>query len=284
MTYRIEQDFENAGKDYWHWRAWIEAGAQAMEQVSKVVWILHPSFKRTRVEVSQPANGFRLVTAGWGTFRLRAEVVLKSGQVLALSRNLKFEYPDDGADEGSRRSAAGGDFSTRQEPEPQSKPVNRSAARAAPLGERAGQEQTDAEARRPAALRTVFLSYSGEDSRAASRLRGQLESAGISVLDASRVESGQSWSEAVRQMLSRADSVIGLVTEQEASPFVVDELQAALAADKPALALVPVGSSHRSDQAATLFGLPSSVQQLEFDLTRGDSSDLVSLIRRQPLG
>ena len=280
MSYRIEQDFEYAGKDYWHWRAWIDADAAEMEQVAKVVWILHPSFKRTRVESSKPEHGFRLVASGWGTFRLRAEVVLKAGPVVTLSRNLKLEYPDRGADEGLRGGSNSGDYSTQQAP-----------ARGLRTGpDVAAASVTAAESRQRSTGRSVFLSYSGEDSRAASRLRSQLENAGVSVLDASRIESGQSWAEALRQMMARADAVVALVTEREASPFVVDELQAALAAEKPTLALVPLGgmagslASGNTDGAPASFGLPAGIQRLEFDPGRSDPAQLLSLIESQAGG
>lgn len=242
MSYRIAQDFDYAGNDYWHWRAWIEAEPAMMQAVDKVVWILHPSFKRTRISAADRSTGFMLKASGWGTFRLRAEVVLKSGESRALSKTLKLEYPDDHAPVATRGLAAG-------------------------TGQPVGNNVGDA----VAPPRTVFLSYSGEDSRAASRLRNKLEDAGISVLDASRLKPGESWAEALRLMMAKSDLVIGLVTESEASPFVLDELQAAVAADMPAVALVPFGSAGA--------GLPASIQRLEFDPSRSETSELLTLIR-----
>ena len=244
MSYRIAQDFEYAGNDYWHWRAWIEAEPAMMLAVDKVVWLLHPSFKRTRITVTDRSRGFMLKASGWGTFRLRAELVLKSGDGPTLSKTLKLEYPD-------RLTTV----------------VSRS------LTGDPGEPRNGSVGEVEASPRTVFLSYSGEDSRAASRLRDKLEGAGISVLDASRLKPGESWAESLRSMMAKSDSVIGLVTESEASPFVLDELQAAVAAEIPALALVPVGSEGA--------GLPASIQRVEFDPSRGETSELVALIRSQ---
>ena len=242
MSYRIAQDFDYAGNDYWHWRAWIEAEPAMMQAVDKVVWLLHPSFKRTRITTANRSSGFMLKASGWGTFRLRAEVVLNSGESRTLSKTLKLEYPDDHATAATRGLSAG-------------------------TGKPGVSNVGDA----VAPPRTVFLSYSGEDSRAASRLRNKLEDAGIAVLDASRLKPGESWAEALRLMMAKSDWVIGLVTESEASPFVLDELQAAVAADMPAVALVPFGSAGA--------GLPASIQRLTFDPSRGETSELVSLIR-----
>ena len=50
-----------------------------------------------------------------------------------------------------------------------------------------------------------------------------------------------------------------------------EELQAAVAADIPAVALVPLGSSGA--------GLPASIQRLQFDASRSETPELVALIR-----
>jgi hypothetical protein len=37
---------------------------------------------------------FRLETSGWGTFRLRAEVIMKNGRKQDLRHELELHYPD----------------------------------------------------------------------------------------------------------------------------------------------------------------------------------------------
>jgi hypothetical protein len=93
MSYRIAQDFEYAGKDYWRWNAWIEGSDAELNNVKEVVWRLHPSFVQSRVVSKQRSDKFRLSTAGWGTFLLRAEVVLADGENLQLKHTLQLEYP-----------------------------------------------------------------------------------------------------------------------------------------------------------------------------------------------
>jgi len=104
MSYRIAQDFEYVGNDYWRWSAWIEGSDAELDKVKEVVWILHPSFSQPRVVSKQRSDKFRLKTAGWGTFLLRAEVVLADGEKLRLKHNLELEYPDES--EPPRRSMA----------------------------------------------------------------------------------------------------------------------------------------------------------------------------------
>jgi len=107
MSYRIAQDFEYAGKDYWRWWAWIDADDSELDQVKHVVWILHPSFKRARVVTAKRSDKFRLTTAGWGTFLLKAEVELTNGETRKLKHNLRLEYPDaSGANPPLRSSVA----------------------------------------------------------------------------------------------------------------------------------------------------------------------------------
>jgi hypothetical protein len=94
MSYRIAQDFEYVGKDYWRWSAWIEADDAELDKVKEVVWILHPSFKEPRRVVTERSDNFRLNTAGWDDFLLRAQVVLADGEKRLLKHNLRLEYPD----------------------------------------------------------------------------------------------------------------------------------------------------------------------------------------------
>jgi nucleotide-binding universal stress UspA family protein len=200
MTFRIAQDFAYAGNDYWRWRAWIEAGDAELDTVKEVTWILHPTFKRSRVTVDARASKFELSAAGWGTFLLRAEVRLKNGDSRMLKHQLRLEYPPDA--------------STKQS-------TTRAAASKDAIG-------------RPL---TVFLSYSAQDNREAAKVREQLQKAGLDVVDQTRLSPGDVLADAVRDLIGRADAVVALVTD-ELSPWVRDELVAASSWDKPAFALL----------------------------------------------
>lgn len=237
MSFRIAQDFHYVGHDYWHWRAWIEAEPAELDAVQEVAWILHPSFSQTRVVVRDRATGFRLESAGWGTFLLRAELLLADGQKRALRHALRLEYPDEA--EAPARAAA-------------SKAPSRAAS---------------------PAPRSVFLSYSTADARAAARLRQGLEKAGLEVLDQSRVGAGEPWREALQRMMARSDAVIGLVEGDEVSPWVGAEMQAAMAAAKPTLALL--GGS------ASSVGLPSEVRRMQVDVKRLDPGSIIEMLGGQ---
>jgi hypothetical protein len=234
MSYRIAQDFEYTGNEYWRWWAWIEAGEAELDNVQEVTWILHHTFKQSRVRVTDRSSKFALKTAGWGTFLLRAQVVLKDGAKQLLKHNLRLEYPKPSTNEP-----------------------------------RAGMTGA-ADSRRPL---TVFLSYSAQDTRMAARCREGLKKAGFDVLDQTRLETGQLWGDALKRMISQADAVVGLVGEDEISPWVSAELEAAVAADKPAFVLLP-------PQASTA-GIPSAVRTVQADVNRLDSRQIVELLRSQ---
>ena len=234
MSYRIAQDFEYAGNEYWRWWAWIEAGDASLDKVREVTWILHPTFKQSRVRVTDRSSKFQLKTAGWGTFLLRAEVVLQDGAKQLLKHNLRLEYAKTSANEASVRMRA------------------------------------PAKSVRPL---TVFLSYSTQDSRTAARWRVGLNKAGFEVMDQTRLGAGERWGEALKRMISQADAVVGLVGDDEISPWVSAELEAAVAADKPAFAFL-------SPQASTV-GIPSAVRTVQVDVSRFDLSQIAEILRSQ---
>lgn len=234
MSYRIAQDFEYVGHDYWRWWAWIEAEPDELDAVQEVAWILHPSFSQSRVVARDRADGFRLETAGWGTFLLRAEVLRKDGEKHQLRHKLRLAYPEGTESPAPSRSLAGdGVHSPRK----------------------------------------VFLSYSTLDARAAARLRTGLEQAGLTVLDQSRLGAGEPWNEALQRMIAQSDAVVGLVGEDEVSPWVSAEMQTGMAAAKPTLALLGSGASRA--------GLPGNVRMLEVDVNRIDPGSIVEMLKLQ---
>jgi TIR domain/YEATS family len=209
MTYRIAQDYEYVGKDYWRWSAWVEGDDDELDSVKQVLWILHPSFKEARRVTSDRANKFRLQTAGWGIFMLRAEVELTDGKKKALRRQLRLEYPEPSTTEGPSTTES-------------SPPMFGAASVAMP---------------------TVYLSYSTQDSRAAAKLRSGLQTAGLQVFDQTRLASGEPWSEALQRMMSQSDAVVGLVGEDDISSLVSADIQAAIASAKPTFAVITTGAT-----------------------------------------
>lgn len=73
----------------WEWQAFVKGNG--LEQVSHVVYHLHPTFPNPDRRVDASAGyGFPLESSGWGTFTLRATVYLKAGGTRELSHRLVF--------------------------------------------------------------------------------------------------------------------------------------------------------------------------------------------------
>jgi transcription initiation factor IIF auxiliary subunit len=93
MAIRIEQGFKYQGDDYWDWWIWIEGAQEELDQIDRVIYILHPTFPSPVREVKDRSTKFRMKTAGWGVFQIRATVRHKDGRETPLTHYLRLEYP-----------------------------------------------------------------------------------------------------------------------------------------------------------------------------------------------
>ncbi len=91
---RIRQDQSYKGEDWWEWSVWLDGPPGEMERVEGVDWHLHPTFSPRVVERRDRAGGFRLTSAGWGSFTVRAELLLTGGGRRTLRHELELLYPD----------------------------------------------------------------------------------------------------------------------------------------------------------------------------------------------
>lgn len=95
MALRIEQGYLYQGEDYWKWWIWIDGSEEELDLIDHVTYILHPTFPKPVREVKNRLTNFRLETAGWGVFLIRATVKHKGGRETHLKHFLTLEYPDD---------------------------------------------------------------------------------------------------------------------------------------------------------------------------------------------
>jgi transcription initiation factor IIF auxiliary subunit len=103
MAIRIEQGFKYQGDDYWDWWIWIEGPKAELDQIDRVIYILHPTFPNPVREVRDRSTKFRMKTAGWGVFRIHATVKHKNGKETPLTHELKLEYPSQAPSKAPRR-------------------------------------------------------------------------------------------------------------------------------------------------------------------------------------
>jgi transcription initiation factor IIF auxiliary subunit len=92
--YRIEQDQEYKGDDWWEWSLWIEGDENDLNKVDYVIYRLHPTFRPSVINIADRATKFRLSTEGWGVFRIHVKVCLKNRDEVELKHDLMLTYPD----------------------------------------------------------------------------------------------------------------------------------------------------------------------------------------------
>jgi len=94
MDLHIKQEQHYRGKDWWNWSVWIEGSEADLKKVKEVAWHLHPTFNPSVVHRTDWSDGFRLRTAGWGTFTIVAELTLQDGSRQRLEHELELYYPE----------------------------------------------------------------------------------------------------------------------------------------------------------------------------------------------
>jgi hypothetical protein len=273
VKYKIGQDFEYVGNDYWRWSAWIDADDAQLDRIKQVVWILHPTFRNPRVATTDRAQKFMLKTAGWGTFRLRAEIELADGENVSISKNLKLEYPEDAQTDADAALMA------PFEGEPVAI-VSEHVALASERGQlgaaRAGVDSQPAlSTKRAPSPRhrsgsKVFLSYGSEDAELVVPLRQALIQDGAQVLDVNQVAAGASWQDEVNRLIARSDMVVGVVGHDYVSPFVVAELGRARGGEKQVCVVTNKGEEP--------FGLPADVARIPIDMSNADFGEVVAFV------
>lgn len=79
------------GTSYYNWTGFIDGPEMLLNQVTKVIYHLHPTFSKNIVEITEGKSfGFPLSAKGWGTFELKATVYFENGKSEELKHQLKF--------------------------------------------------------------------------------------------------------------------------------------------------------------------------------------------------
>ena len=90
MNLELHNSWEYVGDDWWEWSAYLKGSD--LPRVDYVEYILHQSFKKPLLKVTDPENGFRLDTSGWGIFDLKAVVQFNNGTATLLTHRIRLEY------------------------------------------------------------------------------------------------------------------------------------------------------------------------------------------------
>lgn len=92
--FEIQQWEEYEGENWWKWAVWLEGSDDALDRVESVEWALHPTFPNPVRRQKNRKDKFKLETAGWGVFPIRARINMKGGQSYNLTHHLVLHWED----------------------------------------------------------------------------------------------------------------------------------------------------------------------------------------------
>jgi len=94
MPLQIQQYAHYEGSDWWKWSVWIQGPDSELDQIASVTYILHPTFQNPVRTIGTRSNKFRLDSAGWGIFVIRAKIQFTHGETKDLKHQLELLYED----------------------------------------------------------------------------------------------------------------------------------------------------------------------------------------------
>ena len=82
------------GRPEWYdWSIYLEGDQDTLNSIQDVTYYLHPTFPNPIRTVSNPKDGFRLSTRGWGEFEIKIMIKFKNGQTQTLYHWLALAGP-----------------------------------------------------------------------------------------------------------------------------------------------------------------------------------------------
>lgn len=212
MTISIKQDAHRETKTWWEWSVWLEAPAEEMAEIAKVVYTLHPSFVDPVQEIKTRGNGFRLNSMGWGEFELHLALHFKDGKV----RNRKHWLKLVDTGKAPREETA---ERTGKDTMAKMLKSGKTLPRAAPPPGEAG-----------AAKPAVFISGSIADMPAIRNIMEHLKSQGTEVFSTLNLPvSSVPWERQVHDALSKSSAAMFVISE-DPSRSMMHEIDIAKAA------------------------------------------------------
>ena len=88
--------FQSGGREHYNIRIWLDGPAADLDQIEKVTYTLHPSFRRQNRTSSNREEHFAISIWTWGMFNIRICAELKDGGQEELQYYLSYELPPDG--------------------------------------------------------------------------------------------------------------------------------------------------------------------------------------------
>lgn len=104
MTIKIRQSSSFVDERRWNWSVWLAGDATELDRIEYVTYTLHPTFPNPVRKIQTRKGGFRLISSGWGEFKIYIDIMKKDGEHYQLSHDLKLKSrpPKRAASEGQR--------------------------------------------------------------------------------------------------------------------------------------------------------------------------------------
>lgn len=92
MSLVLRNSWNFKGSDWWEWEAFVDdLDTGELNAVEFVEYVLHPTFPNPIRRVYDRRSKFKLVTEGWGTFKLKAFAKLKDGKRIKLELDIQLK-------------------------------------------------------------------------------------------------------------------------------------------------------------------------------------------------
>lgn len=78
-------------RGYYKWVVFVKASDSVLNIIDHVEYLLHPTFPKPRVSVSNRAGKFSYTATGWGEFEIKAKIVFKNKKYQYLSYWLRLQ-------------------------------------------------------------------------------------------------------------------------------------------------------------------------------------------------
>ena len=92
------RQFSEGGREHFHIGIWVEGSDQELDNIEKVVYKLHPSFRRRLRSSSNRKNEFSITIWTWGMFNIEATIHFKDGTQETHNYYLSYDLPPDNGD------------------------------------------------------------------------------------------------------------------------------------------------------------------------------------------
>ena len=91
---KVTNTYKKIRENWYNWTVSINGTLEELERIKRVTYILHKSFPNRRIVSTNASKNFSRTTSGWGEFLIKAEAVMRSGELKSaeLWLDLGFDH------------------------------------------------------------------------------------------------------------------------------------------------------------------------------------------------